>query len=140
MKHIKLYEKFNTNKNEIYISDVFDYLDVPMFKPFLDVDQNNKLESKYDVDIIEFLKEIFLDKRVQFKSINKLKNNPIVTGRVENVKLFYYQDEVYVQFKIYDDWILVSNDVFVYLPKYDADDKPLHKKVKIAKDAEKYNI
>lgn len=145
MKYIKHFEDdfYENNRDMISIKNIFNYLDIPMFSPFLDADQNNKIETKYNVNVIDYLKEIFLNKKVTFKSINKLENNPIKKGVVEDIKFFFYQDEIYIKFKIKGEWIIVSDEMPVYLgasTKYDADDKPLHKKVKIAKEAEKYNL
>lgn len=150
MKYIKHFEDdfYENNRDMISIKNIFDYLDIPMFSPFLDADQNNKIETKYNVNVIDYLKEIFLTKKVTFKSVNKPENNPIKKGVVEDIKFFFYQDEIYIQFKIesrleISKWYIVSDEMPVYLgasTKYDADDKSLHKKVKIAKEAEKYNL
>ena len=151
MKYIKKFENIpydnnqgvSTDAKDVYIPNILDYLGIDMFQP---LDESTELKSVYDVDVVEFLKEIFLGKHVQFKSINKLKDNPIVSGNIIDIKLLFYQDEVYVKFllenKYYkkEDWYIVSNGSFIFLPTYDADNKPLHKDVKMKKEAEKYNI
>ena len=89
-------------------------------------------------------------------------------GKVQDVGHFSYKNEFYIKvalvntevmvndyyFKKYDDkvgnsvisidkendWFLIKNNSIVTIYDYDAEDKPLHKEVKLKKKAEKYNL
>ena len=99
-----------------------------------------KIESKYNVDVVNFLKEIFLKKKVGFQSLNKIENDPHIRGIVKDVDFFAYKDDVYVKVKIKKDWALFKQHNLITVDSYDAYKKPLHKLVKLKKEAEKYNI
>lgn len=154
MKYIKLFENINQdtpyrlwmndnnyymiyhdNKYKTYISRIFFYLDVH-YKQF----EEPGLYSKYDIDVIDFMKEIFLDKYIIFKSVNKPKDDPIVKGIVENIDFYQYKDEVPIEFQINGDLHLVKYAFPIIVKDYDAEQKPLHKEVELKKQAEKYNL
>lgn len=106
-------------------------------------------KSIYHIDVIDYFKEILLNKNISFLSVNKPENNPYVSGKVVNVDQLAYKDEFFITVKLNDkpsfknsisDWILINNQTPVTVQNYDADDKPLHKKVKLEKMTNKYNL
>ena len=167
MKHLKLFEKFRDTymygNSQFHIIDVYEYLGIDEF-----VMDESVPESIYDIDVIEFFKEIFMNKNIIFKSLNRIVNNPTMKGKVQDVGHFSYKNEFYIKvklvntevmvndyyFKKYDgkvgnsvisidkenDWFLIKNNSIVTINKNDAEDKPLHKEVKLKKKAEKYNL
>ena len=99
--------------------------------------------SAYDIDVIEYFKEMLLDKNITFLSVNKPEGHPYLTGKVVDVDQLAYQDEFFITVKLNtkkDNWNLINNTVNIIIDNYDADDKPLHKEIKIKKEAEKYNL
>jgi hypothetical protein len=137
------YKKFNPpdfytdDTSLIAIENVMAYLGVDENI----IDENTKPKSIYGVDIIDFFKEIFLHKYVTFRSVNRTENNPVIFGRVVNIELFAYQDELFVNFITNRGYIVSNYDaVKLQMGDYDAENKPLHKDVKMKKLGEKYNI
>lgn len=132
MKHLKTFE----NIHKIIPKDVMgnlhaNYDDYPIVK------------NLYDIDVIEYFKEILLDKNVTFKSVNKPERNPYLTGVVVDVDAFVYQDEVFITVKLNNkknNWNIVNMINNITIQDYDADDKPIHKKVKMKKETDKYNL
>jgi hypothetical protein len=110
----------------------------------LDWDKDNfkGIYCPYNIDVIEFLKEIFVDKKITFRSVNKPDSNPILTGKVIDIYYYlYHDDEFYisVRFDNYEEHLIQGNKIIV-IEDYDAENKPLHLEVKMKKQAEKYNI
>jgi hypothetical protein len=107
-------------------------------------DENNNfkgVDNPYNIDFIEFLKEIFIGKTITFKSVNN-PHNPVLTGKVIGVDYYlYHNDEFYisVEFDNHNKHLIQNNNMIV-IRVYDADKKPLHQEVKIKKEANKYNI
>jgi hypothetical protein len=137
----KEYKKFNPpdfytdDKSLISIENVLVYLGVDTF----DMDQDHPAKSIYGVDIVDFFKEIFLNKYVRFRCVNKTEKDTIISGEVLNIELFAYQDELFIEF-VTNRGYIVSNFEAVKIEDYDAEDKPLHQEVKRKKMGEKYNI
>jgi len=156
MKYIKKFEQYldsnysnyiiekNNNHVLFFMEDIMDYLKVFTQQA---VNFGEKLTNAYNINLIDFLKEIFLHKRIEFISVDKIAENPLIKGKVEDIDEFGYQDEFYITFKLYGkkNWYLVdtegrNNDNVVKVYKYDAEDKPLHKEVRLKKEVEKYNL
>ncbi len=156
MKYLKLFERFDIIKdymlgdNLLMIGNVLNYLNIIDQQ----LDQETELESAYDVNVIDFFKEIFLGKKIVFKSVNKPFNDPQIEGIVNDIGTFYYKSDIYIKVKLSNsiwlsgkpetesnkDWFLVKNNSLIAIYDYDADSKPLHKEVKIKKEGEKYNL
>jgi len=154
MKYIKSFESIgdfisevrNTymyGKDMLFINDIMNYLKVDTQS----TDEQYKPESPYDVDVIDFFKEIFVDKYILFTPLDRYKNYKTPFNvKVEDVKCVAYKDDVYIKIKTYDVdlnkwlWYILKNDEGIFLKNYDADTKPLHKEVAMKKDAEKYNV
>jgi len=103
------------------------------------------LYSNYDIDVIDFFKEIFLGKNITFKSINNIEDqeDPIKIGVVEDISLYLYQDEFFLKFYINSNksyLVKTSYPITMKIEDYDAENKPLHKEVKLKKQVEKYNL
>lgn len=161
MNHIKLFEAYKDyiyNKDMFTISDIMKYLKVDNMLMY----EESKLETIYDVDVIEFLKEIFINKTIIFRDINRFEKNRSIKGTVNDIGIFSYK-ETYIKVKILnpkelvknnveikfkeiqhekneDNWFLIDNNSMISIYDYDADSKPLHKKVKLKKESEKYNL
>ena len=86
--------------------------------------------SKYDIDFVDFCKEIFLNKDIAVKTLDRPKNNPLIRGKVEDIDLYFYKDEYYIKVKVDDEWHLIENNVplTIYYPD-DFKNKPLHKEL-----------
>jgi len=144
MKHIKLFERFRESymrgKDMLFITDVLDYLGVDDNVMY---DESYVPESAYGVNVIDFLKEIFLGKQIIFDSISPPTKK---SGVVEDVGYYVYKDVLYIEVKVintqenYNDWFFIKNNYLVFIYGYDADTKPLHKEVEMKKKAEKYNL
>lgn len=133
-------KKYMISNDMFFMSDLFYYLKIDIQYP---EDSIVLATNPYDVNTIEFIKEVLLGKNVVFKSINKPKNNPIIRGTVEDVDQLAYQDEFYIRIKIKDDkldWHIIPNYDAIFIEDYDADKKPLHKEVELKKEAENYNL
>jgi len=155
----KIFEGVENNymlgKDQFFINDVIKYLGVSLDSE--EFDEDYTLESIYNINVINFFKEILINKTIIFKNINKLINNPIIKGKVKDVDCLYYKDDFYINVTLsniqilsgekYIDFtplsdksFLVDSDSIVSIYDYDADTKPLHKEVKFKKKVEKYNI
>jgi hypothetical protein len=149
LKYIKTYEanyerykyliRITNNEVSVSIDDIMDYLYV---KYEINDYGNFEFTNRYNIDFIDFLKEIFLEKEIEFKSINKITSNPYIKGKVKDISEYGYKDELFIQFKIYDkkNWHLAESVIRIYIQNYDAENKPLHKEVELKKEAEKYNL
>ena len=146
-----MYDLLGTGIDQVTISieDVLDYLKAEYFinsdyRKLSDEEYGDiEISSRYDINVIDFLKEIFLDKEIEFTSLNRLTSNPYVKGKVENLSSYGYKDQLFMQIKIYDKkggWYLVKLSERILVSNYDAEDKPLHKEVELKKEAEKYNL
>lgn len=143
MKYIKTFEEYEPNNyindnDLIRVNDIMSYLGVDV--DIDELDEEHPPKSKYGVDIVDFFKEILLNKNISFKSVNTPEHNPIENGTVSDVKLFSYKEDLYIEVKLSDsDWIIINNYISIIID-YDAQNKPLHKEVKRKKEAEKYNL
>jgi len=155
MKHIKVFENYFSC--QFKIQDELDDLKVEIEFP---EDAVVIPVSEYDIDVIEYFKEIFLGKMVKFQCIDRLRGNPWVEGVIEDVDQLLYQDEFFIRVKVSktkDDrewheksvefelsflknWYLMANYSPVIVYDYDVDNKPLHKELELKKEAEKYNL
>jgi hypothetical protein len=148
MRYIKTYE--DLSKKTYLINDQLDYLNQTRFAidgvlNYLGVEiKDGKPVSKYNVDVVDFFKEIFLDKNIVFLSVNAPEGHPYVSGKVKDVSYYvYHLDEFFITVKFYndeDEQIMINNRGTVMLDGYDADKKPLHKEVEMKKEAENYNL
>lgn len=151
MRYIKHFDAYMYGEDLLSINNIMNYLGV------YDIDdEESKIESVYDVDVIGFLKEIFMNKIIIFTSQNALEGDPTIKGKVKEVKIFPYKDEFFVEVKLLNPEIkridhfekignkyksyLMKNNHIIAMYEYDADTKPLHKEVKMKKLAEKYNL
>jgi hypothetical protein len=166
MKYLKTYEIYEQddkmvkkfipdlgNDQIMTINNIINYLDVDVQYP---EDSVVIPVSRYNIDVIEYFKEIFLNKIVSFKSVDALarpEKNPKIKGLVIDVNQLAYQDEFYIRVKIKDKfknlgypkefedgWFLINNEYDVWVYNYDADTKPLHEEVELKRVALKYNI
>lgn len=97
--------------------------------------------SEYGVDVIDFIKEIFLGKFIVFTNLNATTGNQIIRGIAEDVSIYRYQTDYFIEVKINKkEWYLIDSSRTIIINEYDAEDKPLHKEVKLKKEAEKYNL
>lgn len=130
----------NSNICTFNIMSIFNYLKLDL--TFLD-EEKMKMSNNYNVDVLDFLNEILLNKYILFNRKDKTRNDPITTGIVESVIGFYgYNYDVYflIKLKNIEEELLIDIETIIRLKNYDAYNKPLHKKVKIQKDAEIYNL
>lgn len=141
MKYLKYFENNNVDtyilqRENRLISfmpdDVFDYLDI--FYPY------NNIKGIYNVNAVEFLKEILLNKIISFMEQGedaKYYNY----AKVLKVGFYKYKD-IYIKVLTNkdDEWKLINPGSIVVVHDYDAEDKPLHKEVRFKKDSKKYNI
>ena len=147
------YPRYMLSKDMFFINDVIKYLGVELNN----FDDEYVPESIYNINVINFFKEILMDKPIIFKSVDRIFNYPYMKGEVTDVGGFAYKDEFYIKVKLKnteikidkifldrdDDnnqWFLMSNNTITSIYDYDADNKPLHEEVKLKKNAEKYNI
>lgn len=158
---------YDTTKNYIFddkygffIADVMDYLSITIEHPedFVVIPV-----SKYNVDYIDFIKEIILNKNISFVSADDSANDTLsviypenkvvrIKGIIEKVSQLFVNEEYFIRVKIKGDtslgvlgigWHLINNFekvFFIYPDKYDAEDKPLHKEMILKKETEKFNI
>jgi hypothetical protein len=154
MKYIKKFETLYKNYTDINLYTLVNHgNDYNLFAKDLleiievDVDYDDKNIDvdwicKYDIDVIKFLKEIFLEKEITFYAKNENWFNKV---KIYDVNLFVYKDEVYITVKINEiteknDWKIIQNSSIVTVYNYDALNKPEHQKLKQLKKAEKYNL
>lgn len=140
MKYLKYFENnINTyilQKEHDMISfmpdDVFDYLGISY--PY------NNMKGLYSVNVVEFLREILLNKIISFKE-QSLDGKYYNYAKVKKVGIYKYKD-IYIKVLTNkdDEWKLITPGSIVVVHDYDADDKPLHKEVRLKKEAKKYNI
>lgn len=141
MKHLKQYELTNyktyRNRNMKYdfhsflVNDLLSDMGLSIDKP--------KGESIYNIDADKYLKEIYLNKKVYFKDEVK---NIWITDMVNDVTLEYWmeRDTIYVLLKIDKYWHRIHGNNFNKVYNYDAENKPEHKKLEMAKTAKQFNI
>lgn len=157
MKHLKIFEDYYIGKDgyiiypdliatpktkHFFVNDIFKYLGVSEF-PY---DEKSIGYNPYGIDTIDFLKEIFLNKKIKFTSLEFMYGNhdtkitkiPKIEGVVEDVDLFGYK-ELYVKVKINNKWYIINSNI-VTIYNYDAENKELHKDLIIAKDAKRFNL
>lgn len=102
-------------------------------------DETKYKDNPYHVDADDFIREIFVGKKVTCAYINNNIGNGWVEGIVQDVGIYAYR-ELYIKLKIDDKWHIVNNSNIISLEDYDADNKPLHQEIKIAKQASIFNI
>lgn len=95
------------------------------------------LDNPYNINIIDYLKEIFLNKRISFKCLES--NGRWLDGIAKDVKLYLYK-EIYINLKIDDRWFTMHNNYICTIIDYDADSKPIHKELEIKKDGDLFNL
>ncbi len=137
--NIKNNENYMIGHDIFFMSDLYNYLSLDFVRHY-----NNEVyitpENYYNINIIQFVKEIILDKYIIFDSVNKPQNNPTIKGVVEDVDHFTYNESFFIKVKIKNKWYLVSNNTAIIISNYDGYLKPLHKEVELKKEAEKYNL
>lgn len=129
----------NGNDYNLFAKDLLEIIGIDYE---YDTNLNTNWVCKYDIDVIKFLKEIFLEKEITFYAMNE---NWIKKEKIYDVNLFTYKDEVYITVKVItenekNDWKIIHNSSIVTVYDYDALNKPEHQKLKQLKKAEKYNI
>jgi len=137
MKYLKEYLNYHTYTNVKHTDHGF--LTNDLIKDIgLNIDKP-KGESIYDIDTIKYLKEIYLNKKVNF---NDEIRNEWKTEIVKDVNLDYWleRDTIYILIKVNDHWNRINDKHFNVVYDYDAENKPEHKKLKIIKDSKKYNL
>lgn len=165
MKYIKRFETLFTNYKDngyllgnrgeyehesLIVRDLLEIIGVGVDHE--DKNPNEDWVCKYNIDVIKFLKEIFLGKEITFYSKNKNDDKWYTKVIIEDVNLFAYKDDVYISVKFDDkdnnnddnydswNWKLIDNSTLTNIYDYDASDKPEHKKLKLLKKSIKYNI
>ena len=134
-------ERYMFGRDMFFIDDVMRYLDVDV--DIMNMDEQTELKSPYNVNVIDFFKEILMNKTIIFQSKNTTLDDPIIKGKVEDVDKFAYKDEFWIKVNLSEPqkaYFLIKNNAIVTIYDYDADNKPLHKLVKLKKEAKKYNI
>lgn len=141
MKYLKTYKQ----KENFKIFDIEVDLKIEL--------KYTKIYSPYNIDFICFCKEIFLNKYIEFKPLDKsefvmelptdkrFKKDSLIRGIVQDIGIFYYYDMFFIKFKIDNEWYLARN--YSEITVYGLDDyynKPLHKELKFKKELEKYNL
>ena len=151
MKYLKTFED-NKNEPDYIIQNTGKYVTIILRNVLDYLNINSELgqstgeiiltESNYKVNLIDFLKEIFLNKIVEFKTINKKEYNPIIIKKIKNIIGTYsYSYDIYLNIMCDDDNIyIIDIDHINKIYNYDAYKKPLHNEVKFKKEAEKYNL
>jgi hypothetical protein len=149
---ITIFEKFISNVDtyligeksskcsNMTISRIMDYLCADVGINILGYADYPK--SVYGIDIVDFVKEIFLNKSISFNSVDRDNSNPRFNGKVEDVSHYIYQDDFFIKVKLFkdNDWHLMEENSVIFVYDYDADKKPLHKKMYLKKDEERYNV
>jgi hypothetical protein len=153
MKYIKTFELlYNGYKDDRYLignvsgnnfenlitKDLLDIIGVEI--DYNDKNSNEDWFCEYNINVINFLKEIFLNKKITFYSKTKMGDKWCSDKIVNDIKLFVYKDDIYINIKIDDKWEIIANDRITRIYDYDASDKPEHKKLKIIRKGKKYNI
>jgi len=138
MKHLKIFEEYK-NYTEFILEDILQ--DLVIFNPSgKNIDE--LLKPRYpEINFIDYLKDLMLNKVVTFTSVNKVKKNNIITGKIVDIDYFFYQiTEVYIEVKIdgeIESFLVDGNKpVKVYNYKPGA----LQDKLKIIKDAKKFGL
>lgn len=113
-------------------------------------DDKNDWICKYNIDVIKFLKEIFLEKEITFYSKSQDNAKWYSNVKIYDVDLYTYKDEIYISVKIKNDhypnkfwvydWKIIDNSTIVTVYNYDASNKSEHQKLKQLKKVEKYNL
>jgi hypothetical protein len=109
----------------------------------VNIDDKNDWICKYNIDVIKFLKEIFLKKEITFYSKSQYNAKWYSNVKIYDVNLNVYNDEIYISVKIKNDhydWEIIDNSTIVTVYNYDASNKSEHQKLKQFKKAEKYNL
>lgn len=135
---IKIFEEFVSKDGTKIVSmtELWNLIDHANYNDDNDVDFINTYSS---IDFMEYLKEIFIGKKIRFRSQDATKDNPKVRGVVEDVDVYSYQmDELFVQVKIKGEWYMIHNDSIIQI--FDWQPGPLAKQLEIEKEAEKYNL
>jgi len=153
MKYLKTFEEIDINPDyiiedtgkyvTIIIDDILTYLDINIIDKVSWFDSSPGEEWNHNnINLINFLKEIFVGKRVKFKSVDKEKGNPYITKKINDVTgTFRYSDyDWYIKVISGKNEYLIDITTINKVYNYDTKNKPLHKEMKIKKDAEKYNI
>lgn len=156
MKYLKIFENFSYymyGNDILMINNIYDYLGMDTW-----IMDESIPDSIYNIDVMKFFEEIFMNKNIIFQSINKILSYPTIKGTVVDIDHFSYKMGFYIKVKLKnsqiminnqfvdyketddDDWFLIKNNNIVTISDYDAKDKPLHKEVKLKKKAEKYNL
>jgi len=142
-------------EDQFFINDVIEYLGVDV--DIMTMDESTELKSPYNVNVVDFIKEIILNKTIIFQCKDAILKDSTLKSKVIDVGIFLYKGEFWIKvklkkpkFKYEDNWYncrhendkeyLMKNNSIITIYDYDADNKPLHKLVKLKKSAEKYNI
>jgi len=147
MKYLKIYENYvestivyGYGRDLFFISKVLDYLGVDLDNHLI-----TPLSNPYDVNAIDFIKEILMNKKCVFTSRDAIRYNPSIYGIILDVIEFYfYKMNYFLKVKaVVDgeiDEFFIDPFIIIKIYDYDADKKPLHKEVKLKKEVEKYNL
>jgi hypothetical protein len=97
------------------------------------------LEDRYSVGIINYLKEAFVGRIIDFIILDRTKGYPEMKGLVEDVSYYiYHPEEIFITVKIngYLYMILDTKPVKIY----DWQPGPLFKQLIIEQEVQKYNL
>lgn len=140
MKHIKNFDNYLIGGNDpksvsvvLTPEDIFDYLGINTY------DHEKIHINKYDINIQVFMNEVFLGKNIEFTSLDKINGNKDIKCKVKEVSTWYYK-ELYIIVNDGTDDNVIKPDSIIRIFDYDAEDKPLHKDIKIKQKAYKYNL
>jgi len=157
MINIKKFEHFNEEETYI-IENRYKYTTLSLYNvmKYLKIEKDNnfnKYNNEYNVNIIDFLKEIFLDKYISFNCIPVKKDSKNkIKGIVKDIKIFEPNNtNFYIEINIHDilkrekdTWYLMQYFPIISVYNYNANNKSLHQKIKIRKElykeTQKYNL
>lgn len=140
MKYLKHFEMHTdvSAKHQFILEDIFNEL---ILWDGSGISVEDMMPRFPGIDWIDYIKEILMNRKVTFKSVNKAENNPLVTGIVTDVDFFEYKPtEIYVKVKLKDveDEVLVNSSFPLFVFNYEPG--PLQQKLEMLKNAGKFGI
>jgi hypothetical protein len=128
------FDKYNT-RHRFDLSEIIN--DMAYTK---DTKKGIVLKNRYTVGIIDYLKEVFVGRFINFLVMDRTQPNQFhMTGVVEDVDYYiYHPEEIFIKVKIGNFWYMIFDtrpvDVFDWEPG------PLYKQYVLEKEAKRYNL
>jgi hypothetical protein len=135
---IKIFEEFVSKDGTkiVSVEELWNLIEHAIYNTDNEVEFVNTYSS---VDFIDYLKELFIGRKIRFRSQDATQDNPKVKGVVEDVDVYSYQmDELFIQVKIKGEWVMIHNWAIIQIYNYEPG--PLAKQLEIEKEAGKYNL